>query len=85
MHQGGFQSSANRRHDINGCDGSLRDADGSESDIDTIVARLDDAVDLVISGHTHAAYNCSANPDVRTSRAPSPPRARRAWPTRWAA
>jgi 5'-nucleotidase len=26
-----------------------------------IVRRLDDAVDLVISAHTHAAYNCSAN------------------------
>jgi 5'-nucleotidase len=60
VHQGGFQSSPNVG-DINGCDGNLRNADGSASDIEKIVNRLDDAVDLVISAHTHAAYNCSAN------------------------
>ena len=42
--------------DINGCVGNL-----AGSDIATVVAGLDNAVDLVISGHTHAAYNCSAN------------------------
>jgi len=60
VHQGGFQSSPNVG-DINGCDGNLKNADGSDSDIANIVKRLDNAVDLVISGHTHAAYNCSAN------------------------
>lgn len=60
VHQGGFQTSPNVG-DINGCDGNLKNADGSESDIAKIVARLHDEVDLVISGHTHAAYNCSAN------------------------
>jgi 5'-nucleotidase len=60
VHQGGFQSSPNVG-DINGCDGNLLNADGSKSDIENIVNRLDDAVDLVISAHTHAAYNCSAN------------------------
>lgn len=60
LHQGGFQSSLNLG-DINGCVGDLKNADGSDSDIAKIVKRLDDAVDLVISGHTHAAYNCSAN------------------------
>jgi 5'-nucleotidase len=60
VHQGGFQSSPNVG-DINGCDGNLNNADGSDSDIANIVKRLDNAVDLVISGHTHAAYNCSAN------------------------
>ena len=65
VHQGGFQSSPNVG-DINGCEGDLRNADGSPSDIEKIVNRLDDAVDLVISAHTHAAYNCSANTvDVR--------------------
>ncbi len=65
VHQGGFQSSPNVG-DINGCDGNLKNADGSASDIENIVNRLDDAVDLVISAHTHAAYNCSANTvDVR--------------------
>ncbi len=59
VHQGGFQTSPNVG-DINGCDGDLKNADGSDSDIAAIVKRLDDAVDLVISGHTHAAYNCSA-------------------------
>jgi 5'-nucleotidase len=60
VHQGGFQTSPNVG-DINGCDGNLKNSDGSDSDIAKIVARLDNAVDLVISGHTHAAYNCSAN------------------------
>jgi 5'-nucleotidase len=54
VHQGGVQSSTSLS-DINGCDGDLV---GSE--LANIVRQLDDAVDLVISGHTHAAYNCSA-------------------------
>ena len=67
VHQGGFQTSPNVG-DINGCDGNLKNTDGSDSDIAKIVARLDNAVDLVISGHTHAAYNCSASTvDVRST------------------
>ncbi len=50
VHQGGFQSGSN---DINGCAGNL-----AGSAIAEVVARLDNAVDLVISGHTHTAYNC---------------------------
>ena len=66
VHQGGVQTSPTVG-DINGCDGDLTNIDGSDSDIGVIVRRLDDAVDLVISGHTHAAYNCSANTvDVRS-------------------
>jgi 5'-nucleotidase len=61
VHQGGFQNGTNNASDINGCLGDLKNTDGSDSDIRKIVARLDDAVDLVISGHTHAAYNCSAH------------------------
>jgi 5'-nucleotidase len=53
LHQGGFQAPG--ASDINGCDGQL-----AGSPVASIVARLDPAVDLVISGHTHAAYNCSA-------------------------
>ena len=65
VHQGGYQSTPGVG-DINGCDGNLKNADGTNSDIAAIVKRLDNAVDLVISGHTHAAYNCSANTvDVR--------------------
>jgi 5'-nucleotidase len=61
VHQGGFQNGAGNANDINGCLGDLKNGDGSDSDIRKIVARLDNAVDLVISGHTHAAYNCSAS------------------------
>ena len=59
VHQGGVQPGGSG--DINGCDAALRNPDGSESAIARIVRRLDDAVDLVVSAHTHAAYNCSAN------------------------
>jgi 5'-nucleotidase len=72
VHQGGFQSvptgatNSPITSDINGCTGDLKNADGTDSDIRAIVKRLDNAVDLVISGHTHAAYNCSGNTiDVR--------------------
>jgi 5'-nucleotidase len=72
VHQGGFQNGANNANDINGCLGDLKNTDGSDSEIRRIVAGLDDAVDLVISGHTHAAYNCSTNTvDVTTG---SPPK-----------
>ncbi len=72
VHQGGFQNTLTGvvnqpiTSDINGCTGDLKNAAGTDSDLRAIVKRLDNAVDLVISGHTHAAYNCSANTiDVR--------------------
>ena len=68
VHQGGVQQGAGA-NDINGCDAGLRNPDGSASEIAQIVSRLDDAVDLVISAHTHAAYNCSINAVGATSRA----------------
>lgn len=52
VHQGGFGGG---NSDINGCVGDL-----AGSDIASVVSRLDNAVDLVVSAHTHAAYNCSA-------------------------
>lgn len=60
VHQGGFQNvnaadPAVLTSDINGCTANL-----AGSDIAKIVNQLDDAVDLVVSGHSHAAYNCSA-------------------------
>ena len=68
VHQGGFQSAG--LSDINGCDGNL-----AGSDIASVVSRLDNAVDLVVSGHTHAAYNCSANTvDVSNAGATVTPR-----------
>lgn len=51
IHEGGQQTGVLR--DINGCEGGL-----AGSPIAAIVAQLDDAVDLVVSGHTHAAYVC---------------------------
>jgi 5'-nucleotidase len=51
VHEGGFQTGS--LSDINGCEGSL-----AGSAIANIVKQLDNAVDLVVSGHTHAAYNC---------------------------
>ncbi|MFO1338925.1 MAG: bifunctional metallophosphatase/5'-nucleotidase [Burkholderiaceae bacterium] len=52
IHQGGVQTGP-VPVDINACAGGLAD-----SPIRTIVSQLDGAVDLVITGHTHAAYNC---------------------------
>lgn len=52
IHQGGVQT-APSPVDINGCVGGLEG-----SPIKTIVSQLDGAVDLVVTGHTHAAYNC---------------------------
>ena len=51
VHEGGFQTGTNG--DINACEGNL-----AGSPIAAIVRQLDDAVDAVVSGHTHAAYNC---------------------------
>ena len=47
VHEGGFAPGS-----INGCS-------GVSGPIVDIVSRLDDAVDLVVSGHTHQAYNCA--------------------------
>ncbi len=47
LHEGGLAPGS-----INGCE-------GVSGPIVDIVKRLDDAVDLVISGHTHQAYNCT--------------------------
>ncbi|MET0285408.1 MAG: bifunctional metallophosphatase/5'-nucleotidase [Polyangiales bacterium] len=46
VHEGGFQP------------GAVDDCQGISGEVVGIVERLDSAVDLVVSGHTHAAYNC---------------------------
>ena len=51
VHEGGFQTGT--LGDINACEGNL-----TGSAIANIVKQLDNAVDLVVSGHTHSAYNC---------------------------
>ncbi|MGZ8190537.1 MAG: bifunctional metallophosphatase/5'-nucleotidase [Methylococcaceae bacterium] len=53
IHQGGTTPTTQSVSTINLCDGNL---DGSP--IKAIVNKLNDAVSLVISGHTHQAYNC---------------------------
>jgi len=58
VHQGGAQSIPPAPPDINACHGDLDNTDGTPTPIKSIVGLLDDAVDLVISGHTHQAYNC---------------------------
>lgn len=54
IHQGGTQPVAQAADTINSCAGGL-----SGTPIASIVNQLHDEVDLVISGHTHQAYNCS--------------------------
>jgi 5'-nucleotidase len=52
IHEGGAQTTRGTP-DINACEGGL-----SGTPIESIVNRLDDSVDLVISAHTHQAYIC---------------------------
>lgn len=54
IHQGGVLPVPQSAATINLCEGNLE----ADSPIKAIVNQLDDAVDLVISGHTHQAYNC---------------------------
>jgi 5'-nucleotidase len=58
VHQGGTQSPATApaTGGINDCAGVL--GGPTHSPIVDVVSRLSDSVDLVISGHTHKAYNC---------------------------
>ncbi|MCF7985982.1 MAG: bifunctional metallophosphatase/5'-nucleotidase [Methylovulum sp.] len=53
IHQGGVMPIVQSIDTINTCDGNLEG-----SPIKTIVKGLSNAVNLVISGHTHQAYNC---------------------------
>jgi 5'-nucleotidase len=52
VHQGGKQTTKGTP-DINACEGGL-----NGSSIQSIVNRLNDAVDLVLSAHTHLSYIC---------------------------
>jgi 5'-nucleotidase len=51
IHQGGFQSTGAA---LNGCAGNL-----AGSDILPIVQRLDPAIKIIVSAHTHAEYRCT--------------------------
>ncbi len=58
MHQGGEQ----RGSDINGCDRMSRDQV-------ELVNRMSDDIDVVVSGHSHQAYNCTIDGKLVTSAA----------------
>jgi 5'-nucleotidase len=51
IHQGGFQSGTAT---LNGCAGNL-----AGSDIEEIAKRLDPAIKVIVSAHTHAEYRCT--------------------------
>jgi 5'-nucleotidase len=51
VHQGGFQTSGAA---LNGCAGNL-----AGSDIAAIADRLDPAIKVIVSAHTHAEYRCT--------------------------
>src|SRR5919198_6158354 len=51
IHQGGFQTSGAA---LNGCAGNL-----AGSDIAAIADRLDPAIKVIVSAHTHAEYRCT--------------------------
>jgi 5'-nucleotidase len=60
VHEGGFQSVTVNPVTINQCE-------GISGAIVDIVNRLDDEVDVVISGHTHQPYNCQIDGKLVTS------------------
>ena len=65
MHQGGLQgatASAGGAFDINGC------VDMQRSFVD-LVTRMSDDIDVVVSGHSHMAYNCTIDGKLVTSAA----------------
>lgn len=56
MHQGGDQ----RGGDVNACDGMSRD-------LLELIDRFSDDIDVVVSGHSHQAYNCTIDGKLVTS------------------
>jgi 5'-nucleotidase len=59
LHQGGAQSGANS-WDVNGCNGMT-------GPIIDIAEGMSDSIDVVVSGHTHQAYNCEIGGKLVTS------------------
>ncbi|MCV2491811.1 bifunctional metallophosphatase/5'-nucleotidase [Geodermatophilus sp. YIM 151500] len=59
LHEGGVQTGATA-WDVNGCS-------GLSGPIVDIAAGMDDAVDVIVSGHTHTAYNCELDGTLVTS------------------
>ncbi|MGY1823454.1 bifunctional metallophosphatase/5'-nucleotidase [Geodermatophilus sp. SYSU D00079] len=59
LHEGGVQTGENA-WDVNGCSGLT-------GPVVDIAAGMDDAIDVVVSGHTHQAYNCELSGKLVTS------------------
>ncbi|RZU33354.1 bifunctional metallophosphatase/5'-nucleotidase [Blastococcus saxobsidens] len=59
LHQGGTQTGADA-WDVNGCNGFT-------GPVVEIAEGMDDAIDVVVSGHTHQAYNCTIDGKLVTS------------------
>jgi 5'-nucleotidase len=59
LHEGGVQTGPDA-WDVNGCNGLT-------GPIVDIAAGMSDAIDVVVSGHTHQAYNCVVDGKVVTS------------------
>jgi 5'-nucleotidase len=57
LHEGGSQTGAT---DVDGCTGMT-------GPITQIVPQMDDAIDVVVTGHTHQAYNCQIDGRLVTS------------------
>ncbi len=60
LHEGGAQNQSSNPGTMNQCS-------GFSGPVVDIVERLDDEVDMVISGHTHNAYNCNIDGKLVTS------------------
>ncbi|PWU45173.1 bifunctional metallophosphatase/5'-nucleotidase [Micromonospora globispora] len=56
LHEGGVQNG-----------GAINDCTGFSGPIVDIANRMDPAIDVIVSGHTHAAYNCNINGKLVTS------------------
>ncbi|MFU8873916.1 bifunctional metallophosphatase/5'-nucleotidase [Micromonospora sp. SL4-19] len=56
LHEGGVQNG-----------GGINDCVGFSGPIVDIANRMDPAIDVIVSGHTHAAYNCNINGKLVTS------------------
>ena len=63
LHEGGTQVNAT---DVDGCNGP-NGANSLNGPIAQIVPLMDDAIDVVVTGHTHQAYNCVLDGKVVTS------------------
>ncbi|MEU5723744.1 bifunctional metallophosphatase/5'-nucleotidase [Micromonospora sp. NPDC047738] len=56
LHEGGVQNG-----------GGINDCTGFSGPIVDLANRMDPAIDVIVSGHTHAAYNCNVNGKLVTS------------------